>query len=207
MRTLIGVVAALLILPVVALAEGKEKKAGPALAFTMKDIDGKAVDLAKYQGKVVMMVNVASKCGLTPQYEGLERLQARFGGRGFTVLGFPANEFGAQEPGTNAEIQEFCRTTFGVQFPMFEKIVVKGEGIHPLYQTLTQAQPNANDGGDTGFAEKMAGYGITKAQPQDVFWNFEKFLVDRQGKVVARFAPSVTPDHPDFVRAIESALG
>lgn len=173
----------------------------------LRRIDGSPATLGDFGGKVLLIVNVASKCGLTPQYDALEKLYETYRDRGLEVLGFPANEFGAQEPGTNAEIQEFCRTTYGVQFPMFEKIVVKGEGIHPLYRELTMAMPKADDLGDDSFAKKLAGYGITQENPRDVMWNFEKFLVDRQGKVVGRFAPGVTPDHPDFVRAIESALG
>ncbi|MNR78887.1 Hydroperoxy fatty acid reductase gpx1 [compost metagenome] len=169
-------------------------------------IDGSPATLGDFRGKVLLLVNVASQCGLTPQYDALEKLYETYRDRGLAVLGFPANEFGAQEPGSNAEIQEFCRTNFGVQFPMFEKIVVKGEGIHPLYRELTQAVSKANDLGDDTFAKKLAGYGITHEQPSDVMWNFEKFLVDRQGKVVGRFAPSVTPDNPELVRAIESAL-
>ncbi len=176
-------------------------------SIPLRRIDGTPTSLADFQGQVLLIVNVASQCGLTPQYDALEKLYETYRAKGLSVLGFPANEFGAQEPGTNTEIQEFCRTNFGVQFPMFEKIVVKGEGIHPLYRELTQAAPKANDLGDDSFAKKLAGYGITQEYPSDVMWNFEKFLVNRQGEVVARFAPSVTPDHPELVKAIEAQLG
>ncbi len=179
----------------------------PALYdIPLRRIDGSPAQLGDFRGKVLLLVNVASKCGLTPQYEGLEKLYQRYRAQGLEVLGFPANEFGAQEPGSNAEIQSFCSGNFGVQFPMFEKIVVKGAGIHPLYQALTQAQPQADDGGDAGFREKLAGYGIKQDAPADVLWNFEKFLVGRDGRVLARFAPNVTPDSAALDRAIQQAL-
>ncbi len=155
------------------------------LDFTVKDIEGQPVELSKYQGKVVLIVNVASRCGLTKQYKELQELHERYAEKGLVILGFPANEFGRQEPGTNAEIQEFCTTKFGVEFPMFSKIVVKGEGQAPLYTFLTTANP------------KFAG---------EISWNFEKFLVGRDGQVTARFAPRVTPDSEQVVQAIEQAL-
>ncbi|MCC6659283.1 MAG: glutathione peroxidase [Phycisphaerales bacterium] len=155
------------------------------LGYTMKTIDGKDQPLSAYKGKVVMIVNVASKCGNTPQYEGLEALYAKDKDAGLVILGFPANEFGGQEPGTNAEIKEFCTETYHVTFPMFGKIVVKGEGTSPLYRQLA-AQP-APIGGE----------------PK---WNFTKFLVDRQGHVVARFEPKVKPDDPALVKKIEELL-
>lgn len=172
----------------------------------LRRIDGTPTRLADFQGKVLLVVNVASQCGLTPQYEALEKLYESHRERGLEVLGFPANEFGAQEPGSNEEIQAFCTTKFGVKFPMFEKIVVKGEGIHPLYRTLIEQQPEADALGDDTFRKKLEGYGIKQDAPSDVSWNFEKFLVGRDGKVLARFAPSVTPDNPKFVSAIEAAL-
>lgn len=172
----------------------------------IKQIDGTDTTLAAYAGKVLLIVNVASECGLTPQYTGLEALYEKYRDQGLVVLGFPANEFGAQEPGTNAEIQNFCSSKFGVQFPLFEKIVVKGEGTHPLYQQLTQAQPEADDLGDASFAQKLAEYGVKKEKASDIFWNFEKFLVNRQGEVVARFAPSVTPEQPAFIEQVEAEL-
>jgi glutathione peroxidase len=157
------------------------------LEFKMKGIDGKEVDLSKYKGKVVLIVNVASKCGLTPQYEALEALYEKYDDQGLVVLGFPANEFGHQEPGTDDEIAKFCSSKYDVKFPMFSKIVVKGEGIHPLYKFLTSKDTNPK------FAEEIK-------------WNFEKFLVDRNGDVVARFAPKVAPQSPEVVKAIETQL-
>ena len=173
----------------------------------LRRIDGTPTTLADFEGKVLLVVNVASKCGLTPQYEGLEKLYGARRERGFEVLGFPANEFGAQEPGANPEILAFCRASYGVTFPMFEKIVVKGEGLHPLYRALTEAVPTAEAFGDDAFARRLADYGIVQEQPGDVLWNFEKFLIGRDGRVVARFAPSVTPDHPGLLEAIDGALG
>lgn len=172
----------------------------------LRRIDGTPTRLADFAGNVLLLVNVASKCGLTPQYEGLEKLYERYRERGLVVLGFPANEFGAQEPGTNEEILAFCTSTYGVQFPMFEKIVVKGEGIHPLYETLIRAQPRAEDFGDESFRKRLEQYGIRQESPRDVLWNFEKFLVDRQGNVIGRFAPHIGPDHPRLLEAIEAAL-
>lgn len=172
----------------------------------LRRLDGTPATLADFDGKVRLVVNVASQCGLTPQYEGLEKLYESLRARGLEVLGFPANEFGAQEPGTSEEIQAFCSRTYGVQFPMFEKIVVKGDGIHPLYAALTAAQPRAEDFGDDSFAKKLAGYGLVQEKPSDVMWNFEKFLVSRDGRVIGRFAPAVTPQHPQLLAAIDAAL-
>ena len=179
----------------------------PIYDIPLRRIDGTPATLGDFRGKVLLVVNVASQCGLTPQYEGLEKLYESHRERGLEVLGFPANEFGAQEPGSNEEIQAFCTSNYGVRFPMFEKIVVKGEGTHPLYRALIEAQPKADDLGDGSFREKLAGYGIKQEKPSDVMWNFEKFLVGRDGKVIGRFAPSVTPDAPGLMQAIESALG
>jgi glutathione peroxidase len=157
-------------------------------------IDGAPASLGEYKGKVVLVVNVASKCGLTPQYEGLEKLYETYADKGLVVTGFPANEFGGQEPGTNREVAEFCETRFGVKFPMFEKIVVKGEGQHPLYSALTRAVPAAEGAGD-------------RAPPDgSVMWNFEKFLLARDGHVARRFAPMIKPDDPALVGAIEAEL-
>jgi glutathione peroxidase len=150
-------------------------------------LDGSPDRLSKEGGKVTLMVNVASKCGLTPQYEGLERLQERYGDQGFDVLGFPSNQFMGQEPGSPEEIQTFCSTTYGVTFPLFEKIDVNGDDRHPLYAELTQT---ADGEGYTG----------------DIRWNFEKFLVSPDGKVVARFAPQVEPESAEVTGAIEGAL-
>lgn len=169
-------------------------------------IDGSPASLGDYRGQVLLVVNVASECGLTPQYEGLEKLYERFHEQGFAVLGFPANEFGAQEPGDNAAIADFCRTQFGVRFPMFEKIVVKGEGQHPLYHTLTSAQPQPVGTEGNPMYDRLAERGMGPQAPGDVLWNFEKFLVSRSGEVVARFAPTLTPDDPRVVEAIEAEL-
>src|SRR5690606_26075551 len=150
-------------------------------------LDGKEADLSQYKGKVVLVVNVASECGLTGQYEGLQELHEKLGAKGLAVLGFPANEFGAQEPGSNDEIAKFCKKNYGVEFDMFAKVVVKGDGICPLYAYLT--------GKDTN--EKFAG---------PITWNFEKFLIGRDGQVIARFAPRVEPTSEEVMKAIEAAL-
>ncbi|ACR12211.1 glutathione peroxidase subfamily protein [Teredinibacter turnerae T7901] len=167
-------------------------------------IDGEQQTLADYQGKVLLVVNVASKCGLTPQYEGLQKLYADKQGDGLEILGFPANNFMGQEPGSNEEIQEFCSLNFNVSFPMFEKISVLGDDKHPLYDALTDAQPSAE--GDGPFREKLKGHGVERDNPADILWNFEKFVVGRSGEVVARFAPDVTADDPRLVACIEAEL-
>jgi glutathione peroxidase len=156
--------------------------------FTMKNIDGQEVKLDAYKGKVVMIVNTASRCGLTPQYEGLEALYDKYKDRGFVVLGFPANNFMGQEPGTEKEIKDFCTLKYNVSFPMFSKISVKGEDQHPFYAFLTDKKANP------GFDGEIA-------------WNFEKFLADRSGKIIARFSPKTTPNDPEVVKAVEGALG
>jgi glutathione peroxidase len=152
---------------------------------SMKRLDGSEENLSVYKGQVVLMVNVASKCGLTPQYDGLEALYRKYKGQGFVVLGFPANDFASQEPGSDKEIADFCRSTYGVEFPMFSKIAVKGPAIHPLYQELTSQPPPI--GGE-------------------VKWNFQKYLLDRTGKVVAKFEPQVKPDDPSLVQKLEELL-
>src|SRR5579864_4622651 len=172
----------------------------------LKTITGEPAKLADYAGKVLLVVNVASKCGLTPQYEGLEKLYADKRDQGLVVLGFPANDFGAQEPGTNDEIQDFCTTNFGVDFPMFSKIAVTGSETHPLYQALIAAQPKAASNSGEDFRERLKGYGMTPNPEPGILWNFEKFLVDRKGEVVARFAPNVPPDDPIVLEAIDKAL-
>ncbi len=150
-------------------------------------LEGESSSLASYQGKALLLVNVASKCGLTPQYSGLEKLQETYGEKGFSVVGFPCNQFGGQEPGTSEEIATFCSTNYGVTFPMFEKIDVNGEDRHPIYQELTQT-PDAQ--GNAG----------------DIMWNFEKFLVSPSGDVVARFRPRTEPEDPVVVEAITDNL-
>jgi glutathione peroxidase len=171
----------------------------------LKTIKGADTSLADYAGKVVLAVNVASKCGLTPQYEGLEQLYAAYKDKGLVVAGFPANDFGAQEPGSNDEIATFCTTNFGVDFPMFEKIVVTGPDKHPLYAALTSAMPDAQGEGNA-FREKLKGYGMTPNPVPEVLWNFEKFLIAKDGSVAARFAPTTAPDDTALVAAIEAEL-
>jgi glutathione peroxidase len=171
-----------------------------------RGMDGAETTLSSYRGKVVLLVNVASQCGLTPQYEGLERLFEEKREAGLAVIGFPANDFGAQEPGTNEEIAQFCSAKFGVAFPLAEKISVKGPDQHPLYAALTSAQPVAQDPGNGAMLTKLQGYGFKRENPSDVLWNFEKFLVGRDGKVVGRFNPDVAPDSPVLLDAIEREL-
>jgi glutathione peroxidase len=153
----------------------------------LKSLSGEETSLAAHKGKAVLVVNVASKCGLTPQYEGLEKLHEQYADRGFAVVGFPCNQFGGQEPGSSEEIQEFCSTTYGVTFPLFEKIDVNGESRHPVYDVLTKVK---DDEGHEG----------------DIRWNFEKFLLSPDGEVVARFSPMVKPEDEKLVQAIESQL-
>jgi glutathione peroxidase len=171
----------------------------------LSTIDGQDTSLAAHAGKVLLVVNVASKCGLTPQYTALESLYEAKRDDGFEVLGFPANNFGAQEPGTNEEIAEFCSTTFDVQFPMFAKLSVAGDDQHPLYRELTSSIPRAEGDADT-FRERLRGHGITPNEDPDVVWNFEKFLVAKDGTVARRFAPTVTPDDPAILAAIDEEL-
>ena len=166
---------------------------------------GEPATLAPYKGHVLLIVNVASKCGLTPQYEGLEKLYSTYKHCGFDILAFPANDFAGQEPGTSEEIQTFCSTTYNIDFPMFEKIPVTGPGKHPLYKVLTDAQPVARTA-DPGFKDKLRGYGLTVNELPELTWNFEKFLVNRKGQVVARFAPDTAPDDPALIQAIEREL-
>ena len=167
-------------------ADGEKAPASP-LDFKVKDIDGSDVDLAKYKGNVVLIVNTASQCGYTPQYEGLEKVYEKYKAKGFTVLAFPANEFGQQEPGTNTEIKQFCSSKYNVTFPLFAKVVVKGDQIHPLYKFLTAKET------DPQFAGEIP-------------WNFSKFLVNRKGEVIARFAPGEKPEAEKVTKAVETAL-
>ncbi|MGD0912930.1 MAG: glutathione peroxidase [Terracidiphilus sp.] len=172
----------------------------------LQSITGEPASLAVFKGKVLLVVNVASKCGLTPQYEGLEKLYELYRGQGLVITGFPANDFKQQEPGTSEEIQSFCSLNYGVQFPLFSKITVLGPEKHPLYSALTTAQPKAISVNEVPFREKLKGYGI-EAQPEpEILWNFEKFLVSRNGEVVARFAPDTQPDAPQLIAAIEAEL-
>ncbi|QUG75498.1 glutathione peroxidase [Erwinia sp. E602] len=169
-------------------------------------LDGEATTLAQWQGKVLLVVNVASKCGLTPQYEQLEALHKAWHAQGFSVLGFPCNAFLGQEPGSDEEIKTFCSTTYGVTFPMFSKIEVNGEQRHPLYAQLVAAQPQALAPEGSGFLERMTSKGRAPEAPGDILWNFEKFLIGRDGKVLARFSPDMTPDDAQIVTAVQQAL-
>lgn len=174
--------------------------------FTVEDIQGNEVKLSDYSGKVLLMVNVASKCGLTPQYEGLEKIYREYKDKGFEILGFPANEFAGQEPGTNDEIAGFCRSTYGVDFPMFSKIVVKGEGQHPLYQFLTSKKSEATELPGGKLKTILKEKGLLSGQPSDISWNFEKFLIDRKGNIIGRFAPDVPPESEMIKGVIEKEL-
>ncbi len=167
--------------------EKGDKKVPAALSFKMKSLDGKDVDLASYKGKVVMFVNVASQCGLTPQYEGLQALHDKYAKDGLVIIGVPSNDFGAQEPGSNKEIAEFCKKNYGVRFDMLSKVPVKGDGQTPLYKFLTSKETNP----------KFAG---------PIKWNFTKFLISRQGEVVRRFEPQVAPEAQEVTQAVEAEL-
>ena len=189
-RSLIAVIALAAAATTVTVGSAQQRgstKVPSVLDFTMNSLSGRPVNLSKYQGKVVLMVNVASFCGYTPQYAGLEALNKKYAAQGLSVVGFPANEFGSQEPGSDAEIAEFCDKTYGVKFDMFSKIVVKGAGQHPLYKYLTSPATNP----------KFAG---------DVKWNFEKFLIGRNGQIVARFLSDDEPLSREVISAIESEL-
>ncbi len=165
----------------------EDKKVGP-LDYKLKDIDGKDYDLAKLKGKVVLFVNVASECGLTPQYKGLQELYEKYEKDGFVLVGVPANEFNMQEPGTDEEIKKFCTTKYKVTFPMMSKVVVKGKDTIPLYKTLIEATPDKN------------------GKVQEVAWNFEKFLIGRDGKVAGRFSPRVEPMSDEVTKAVKAEL-
>lgn len=174
--------------------------------YSVKKIDGIAANLSSYKGKVLLVVNVASKCGLTPQYEALQELYQTYSEKGFEVLGFPANEFGAQEPGTNSEIYDFCSSKFGIKFPMFEKIIVKGDGQHPLYNFLINEKPEALTANGTSYEKNLEKYGVFRNQKNDILWNFEKFLINKKGEVIARFGPDVKPNDPLITNAIAIQL-
>ncbi len=167
--------------------ESDKKSTPAALKFTVKNIDGEDVELAKYYGNVVLVVNVASKCGLTPQYKGLEELHDKYAEKGLSILGFPCNQFKNQEPGTEQEIKAFCSTKYDVSFDMFSKIDVNGDNRNGLYKLLANTETKPEGSGN-------------------ISWNFEKFLIDRQGNVIARYSPKTTPDDKEFVKAIETAL-
>ena len=171
--------------------------------ITVQNSQGQDIPLSTYKNKAVLIVNVASKCGLTPQYEGLQKLYEQYKAQGLEIIGFPANNFKQQEPGSNEEIQQFCQINYCVSFPVLSKISVVGEDKHPLYQYLTQANPERIG---EGFAERLKGFGIDVNEPPEVLWNFEKFLVNEQGEVVARFAPNIAADDAALVSAIETLL-
>jgi glutathione peroxidase len=172
----------------------------------VRKIDGKDASLKEYKGDVLLVVNVASKCGLTPQYEALEKTYQAYRDKGFKVLGFPANNFAGQEPGTDAEIADFCSTTFDVDFPMYSKISVQGADRHPLYKELIKEHPGRVNKPDSQLKKILDERGLASKDETDVMWNFEKFLVGRDGKVVGRFAPDIAPDDPVIAGAIEKAL-
>jgi len=170
----------------------------------VKRIDGTTAQLGDYAGKVLLVVNTASKCGLTPQYEGLEALYRARHEQGLEILGFPANNFKEQEPGSDQEIASFCQLTYDVTFPMFAKVSVKGEDAHPLYRAMTTKHPDMK-GAET-FRQRMIESGQGPERPEDVLWNFEKFLISRKGEVIGRYSPNMKPDDPVLVGDIEKAL-
>ena len=173
-------------------------------SIPLKTIEGDDANLGTYAGKVLLIVNTASKCGLTPQYAALEALYVKYRDKGFSVLGFPANNFAGQEPGDDAEIQSFCETNYSIDFPMFSKVSVAGDDKHPLFAALIEAQPKAQ--GSEVFRERLKGYGITPNPEPELLWNFEKFLVGRDGGVAARFSPDMAPDDDRIVTAVEQEL-
>ncbi len=168
-------------------------------------IEGKAQKLADYKGKVLLIVNTASECGLTPQYEALENLYKARKDEGFEILGFPCNQFGAQEPGQEAEIKSFCTARYGVTFPLFSKLDVNGENRHPLYKALFSALPERTTPADSKFVDMLKGYGF-EVKDGDILWNFEKFLVSKDGEVIGHFAPDMTPDDAVLTKALDEAL-
>lgn len=175
-----------------------------AYNIPVKSIDGIETTLNQYQGKVLLIVNVASKCGLTPQYEGLEKLYTAKKAEGLEILGFPANNFLEQEPGSDDEIQQFCSLNYQVDFPLFSKISVAGDDQHPLYQALTAAVPERI--GEGPWKKDLIDYGLTPNEAPEVLWNFEKFLVNKNGKIVARFAPDIQADDVRLTDAINTEL-
>lgn len=168
--------------------------------------NGHTTTLSDFGDKVMLIVNVASKCGLTPQYEGLEKIYQKYHEQGFLVIGFPSNEFAGQEPGTNEEIQAFCTGHYGVKFPVMGKIVVKGPGQHPLFKLLTEEKPIATKKTDSVLESRLTEKGLLTGKPGDIMWNFEKFLINRRGEIVDRFAPDIAPEDPIITKAIEREL-
>ena len=175
-----------------------------AADFLLRRIDGTPTQLSEFRGRVLLIVNVASKCGLTPQYAEMEAFYRRNRARGFEILAFPANDFLGQEPGTDEEIAAFCSTSYDVTFPVFSKIAVTGPDKHPLYAALTRAQPQAVSAGP--MRERLEQFGIPVSPPGEILWNFEKFLIARDGEIVERFAPDVGVDDPRLIAAVEDEL-
>lgn len=175
-------------------------------SIPVKTIDGEETTLSDYKGKPLLIVNVASQCGLTPQYEGLEKLYENYRDRGFEILAFPSNDFKGQEPGTEEEIKDFCSTKYNVQFPMFSKVGIL-EDRHPLYASLIESHPETDIHNGVGMENNLRDFGHTRTDPTDVLWNFEKFLIDKDGNVAARFAPDVKPDDERLTAKIEAAIG
>ena len=174
--------------------------------LTAKTIDQKDFYFHELKGKTILIVNVASECGLTSQYEALEKIYEKYSKQNFVVIGFPANNFGAQEPGSNEQIALFCKSHFGVKFQMMAKISVKGTDIHPVYKFLTESAPTAlTVNGDT-FEKDIADYGFPRSNPKDVLWNFEKFLISKNGTIAYRFNPDIKPDHEIVIKAIQEIL-
>jgi glutathione peroxidase len=171
-----------------------------------KTAQGENKTIFSFPAKAYLLVNVASKCGLTPQYEELEALYKKYHAKGLEILAFPANEFLAQEPGTNDEIQEFCRLNYGVSFPVMAKMIVKGEGQHPLYKFLTETMPNCIKNEDNAFEQRLTSKGLITGEVKDIHWNFEKFLVNGKGEIVARFFPDVKPLDRKISSKIEELL-
>jgi glutathione peroxidase len=177
----------------------------PIQSIPLKMIDGSDATLGDFAGKVLLLVNVASRCSFTPQYDGLELLCEDMGDRGFTVLGFPANDFAEQEPGDDEQITEFCRKTYSASFPMFSKIAVTGDKKHPLYEALTEAQPTRH-GNSEDLRRQLREFGMTPNPDPELLWNFEKFVVSRDGQVVGRFTSDTVPDNPALVSLIDAEL-
>ncbi len=177
----------------------------PILDIPVDRIDGTSASLAEHKGKVLLIVNVASECGFTPQYAGLEALYEKNREKGLVVCGFPANDFGAQEPGSNEQIQSFCQSNFGVKFPMYSKIVVTGAERHPLYNALVESAP-VTTGDTTDLRQHLREFGVEPTSPPEVLWNFEKFLIGRDGNVVVRFSPDIEPSNPALLDAIEAEI-
>lgn len=172
----------------------------------VRKITGSDASLAEFKGKVLLVVNVASQCGFTPQYSGLEDLYRKYRDRGLVVAGFPANDFGGQEPGSNDEISSFSSEKYGIDFPMYDKISVVGNSKHPLYAALIEARPKRTSHAGNSLGDSLRGHGFEPNPEPEVIWNFEKFLVSRKGEVVQRFSPDTPPNAPDLVEAIEAEL-